>query len=94
MTTEDRTGNATRAIVVEPGEGRAMWFVNTGMTLKATAGTTGGAYGLLFFADLSRPAQGAGLPSAGSVDVGQLRRVGDRYGDEVVGPPLAPAGDG
>lgn len=32
---------------VAPGEGEAVWFTNNRMTLKATAETTGGAYGLV-----------------------------------------------
>jgi len=146
-----------------------MWFVNSRMTLKATAKDTGGAYGLFeslippgfspplhvhhredesyyvlegrlmlrcgdetrsvtagsfiflprgvphsfvvegdtaarmltlitpgggegFFVDVSRPAEGEGLPPAAPVDVEQLRRVGADYGDEVVGPPLSALG--
>src|SRR5436309_1513423 len=32
---------------VEPGEGEATWFTVNRMTLKATAETTGGAFGLV-----------------------------------------------
>jgi len=39
--------NAQPAVVVDPGEGHAIWFLNTRMTVKATGETTGGAYGLI-----------------------------------------------
>jgi mannose-6-phosphate isomerase-like protein (cupin superfamily) len=35
------------AVLVEPGDGEAIWFLNSHMTVKATAETTGGAYGLI-----------------------------------------------
>jgi mannose-6-phosphate isomerase-like protein (cupin superfamily) len=47
MGTPSKADDAARALVLEPGEGQAMWFVNSRMTLKATAESTGGAYGLL-----------------------------------------------
>ena len=160
------TANQPRAVVVGPGEGESVWFLNSRMTLKADAATTGGRYGLIesiippgfspplhihhredesfyvleghlrlqcgddtyeaqagsfiflprdvphsflvegdtparmltietpgggerFFVDAGRPAAGEGLPSAAAVDVEMLRRVGNAYGSEVVGPPLA-----
>jgi mannose-6-phosphate isomerase-like protein (cupin superfamily) len=37
---------AEQASFVEPGEGHAVWFLRNRVTIKATAGSTGGAYGL------------------------------------------------
>jgi quercetin dioxygenase-like cupin family protein len=164
MTTTD-TGERRRPVVLGPGEGESVWFLNSRMTLKATGATTGGGYGLLessippgfsppmhvhhredesfyvlegqlrlqcgdetfvaeagsyiflprevphsfrvegdtparmltietpgggerFFVDAGRPVEGEGLPDAAPVDVELLRRVGNAYGAEVVGPPL------
>jgi mannose-6-phosphate isomerase-like protein (cupin superfamily) len=39
--------SSSSAVVVEPGEGEAIWFLNSRMTVKATAETTRGAYGLI-----------------------------------------------
>jgi len=36
-----------RAQFVGPGEGRAIWFLRNRMNVKATAATTGGAFGLV-----------------------------------------------
>jgi hypothetical protein len=47
METGGKVDDVARALVLEPGEGQAMWFVNSQMTLKASAETTGGAYGLI-----------------------------------------------
>jgi len=52
--------------------------------------TPGGGEG--FFVDVSRPAEGDGLPPVGPVDVDALRRIGEQYGDEIVGPPMKPKG--
>jgi mannose-6-phosphate isomerase-like protein (cupin superfamily) len=38
---------ADSAQFLGPGEGRAIWFLRNRMTVKATAATTGGAFGLL-----------------------------------------------
>ncbi len=38
---------ASRAVFLEPGEGRPTWFLRNRMTVKATAATTGGAFALL-----------------------------------------------
>ena len=46
MTTTD-TGERRRPVVLGPGEGESVWFLNSRMTLKATGATTGGGYGLL-----------------------------------------------
>jgi len=51
-----------------------------------TIETPGG--GERFFVDAGRPVEGEGLPDAAPVDVELLRRVGNAYGAEVVGPPL------
>jgi quercetin dioxygenase-like cupin family protein len=160
------TEKSRRPVVLGPGEGESVWFVNSRMTVKATGASTGGQYGLLestippgfsppmhihhredesfyvlegelrlqcgdetfvasagsyiflprdvphsfvvegdtparmltietpgggeqFFVDAGRPAEGQGLPSPAPVDVELLRRVGNVYGAEVVGPPLA-----
>src|SRR5437868_8084742 len=44
MTAAATTG---QAYLLRPEEGQAIWFLNNRMTLKATAQSTGGAYGLL-----------------------------------------------
>jgi mannose-6-phosphate isomerase-like protein (cupin superfamily) len=154
---------------VAPGEGEAVWFTQNRMTLKATAESTGGAFGLVeavapagsspplhvhhredesfwvlegsfsvrcgdrtfsagpgsfiflprgvphtfvvegnaparllslctpggfeqYFVAAGRPAENDGLPPQGPPDVGLLRRVGEAFGVEIVGPPLAPSG--
>jgi len=38
---------AADAPFLAPGEGRAIWFLRNRMTVKATAASTGGAYGLV-----------------------------------------------
>jgi mannose-6-phosphate isomerase-like protein (cupin superfamily) len=43
----DEKTAADAAIVLGPQEGQALWFLRNRMTVKATAETTGGAYGLL-----------------------------------------------
>jgi len=154
---------------VGPGEGRAIWFLRNRMTVKATAETTGGAFGLLesliapgfsppmhvhhredesfyvlegemtmqcgdrrfraaagsfvflprgiphsfvvegdrparmltlltpgggegLFVDAGRRAENDGLPPAASPDIDSLKRVSERYGAEIVGPPMAQIG--
>lgn len=149
------------------GEGTTFWFLKNRMTIKATAETTGGAFGLVesyiapgfspplhihrredesfwvlegdltmrcgdrtfhagpgsfvflprdvphtfvvegnaparmltlitpgggegFFRDAGRPAEHDGLPPDTPPDIPLLKRVGEQYGDEIVGPPLAP----
>jgi mannose-6-phosphate isomerase-like protein (cupin superfamily) len=47
MTTPSPSGPATTAQFRKPGEGEAIWFLANRMTVKATAETTGGAFGLL-----------------------------------------------
>jgi mannose-6-phosphate isomerase-like protein (cupin superfamily) len=44
---EPPTKTADDALFLKPGEGQALWFLRNRMTVKATAGTTGGAFGLL-----------------------------------------------
>lgn len=66
-----------------------VWFTNTLMTLKATAASTNGAYGLVA---AGRPAESDGLSAAGPVDVGLLTRVGDDFEVEILGPPMQPLG--
>jgi hypothetical protein len=46
-----------------------------------------------YFVDAGRPPEHDGLPPFGPPDVALLRRVGDEYGLEIVGPPLAPSQD-
>jgi mannose-6-phosphate isomerase-like protein (cupin superfamily) len=41
------TNTADHACCVAPGEGQAIWFLRNRMTIKATAETTGGAFGLV-----------------------------------------------
>jgi mannose-6-phosphate isomerase-like protein (cupin superfamily) len=161
------THSAEDARFLGPGEGPAIWFLTNRMTIKATAQSTGGAYGLVesllapgfspplhvhhredeafwvlegdvtmrcgdrtfragagsfvflprnvphtfvvegdaparmltlltpgggegLFVDASRPAEHGGLPPAGPPDIERLKRVSERYGAEIVGPPLAP----
>jgi len=160
---------APDASFLEPGEGQAVWFLRNRMTIKATAESTGGAYGLVesliapgfspplhvhhredeafwvlegevsmrcgdrtfragpgafvflprdvphtFVAEGDRPvrmltlltpgggegvfieggrrAEGDGLPPATPPDIEALKRVSERYGAEIVGPPMAPLG--
>ncbi len=160
----DRRGRAVPA-----GQGETIWFTNNLMTLKATAQSTGGAYGLVeslapagsgpplhvhhredeafwilegtltvrcgdqtftagpgsyaflprdiphtfvvegdsparilsicspggleqYFVASGRPAESLGLPPPSPIDVGLLVRVGQDFGVEILGPPMAPAG--
>jgi len=157
------------ALMRQPGEGQAIWFLTNRMTIKATAETTGGAFGLVesliapgfspplhvhhredesfwvlegevtmqcgdktfragpgsfvflprevphsfvvegnttvrmltlltpgggegVFIDGGRPAERDGLPPAAPPDIPALKRVSERYGAEIVGPPMTPAG--
>jgi len=169
-TATDTPAAVTRhACVLGPGEGQAIWFLRNRMTVKATARSTGGAYGLLeseiapgfspplhvhhredeafwilegelsmrcgdrtfragpgsfvflprdvphtfvvesdtparmltlltpgggegVFIEGGRPAEGAGLPPATPPDIEALKRVSERFGAEIVGPPMAPTG--
>jgi mannose-6-phosphate isomerase-like protein (cupin superfamily) len=154
---------------VEPGGGRPLWFLRNRIDVKATADSTGGAFGLVesliapgfspplhvhhredesfyilegevtmqcgekrfrasagafvflprdvphtfvvegdrparmltlltpgggegVFIEGGRPPEGEGLPPATPPDVDALRRVSGRFGAEIVGPPIAPAG--
>lgn len=154
--------------VLGPHEGQPIWFLANRMTVKATAASTNGAYGLLesliapgfspplhvhhredeafwvlegdltmrcgdqtfrvgpgafvflprdvphtfvvegeaparmltlltpgggegVFIDGGRPAEHEGLPPAAPPDIPALKRVSERYGAEIVGPPLAPS---
>ena len=45
MVTEERASG--RAVVLKAGEGQPIWFLSNLMVVKATAGTTNGAYGLV-----------------------------------------------
>jgi mannose-6-phosphate isomerase-like protein (cupin superfamily) len=44
MITDTMTADAARFLA--PGEGQAIWFLRNRITMKATAATTGGAYGM------------------------------------------------
>jgi mannose-6-phosphate isomerase-like protein (cupin superfamily) len=52
--------------------------------------TPGGGEG--FFVDAGRAPEGPGLPPPAPPDIEQLKRVSERYGAEVIGPPLTPTG--
>jgi len=41
-----------------------------------------------------RPAEREGLPPAGPPDIAALKRASETFGNEIVGPPMAPTGDG
>jgi len=167
MSTESST--AAAALMRQPGEGQAIWFLTNRMTIKATAETTGGAFGLVesliapgfspplhvhhredesfwvlegevtmrcgdktfragpgsfvflprdvphsfvvegdapvrmltlltpgggegVFIDGGRPAEGDGLPPPTPPDIPALKRVSERYGADIVGPPMTPRG--
>lgn len=158
---------AADARFLAPGEGDAIWFLANRMTMKATAESTGGAYGLLesfivpgfspplhvhhredeafyvlegeltmrcgdrtfratagsfvflprdvphtfvvegdkparmltllspgggegVFVEAGRPAERDGLPPAAPPDIPTLRRVSEKFGSEIVGPPMTP----
>jgi len=165
MTSPSNT--AAHAWSLGPGEGSAIWFLRNRMTIKATAQSTGGAFGLVeswiapgfspplhvhhredeafwvlegdvsmrygdrtfragpgsfvflprdvphtfvvegdtparmltlltpgggegVFIEGGRPAEHAGLPPAAPPDIERLRTVSERFGAEIVGPPMAP----
>src|SRR5499427_4851546 len=165
MSTESST--AAAALMRQPGEGQAVWFLSNHMTIKATVASTGGAFGLVesliapgfspplhvhhredesfwvlegeltmrcgdrsfragpgsfvflprdvphtfvvegeaparmltlltpgggegVFIEGGRPAEEEGLPPAGPPDIEKLKRVSERFGAEIVGPPMAP----
>jgi len=50
--------------------------------------TPGGGEGV--FIEGGRPAEEEGLPPAGPPDIEKLKRVSERFGAEIVGPPMAP----
>jgi quercetin dioxygenase-like cupin family protein len=52
--------------------------------------TPGGLEG--YFVGVGRPAENAGLPPAGPIDVGRLASVGREFGLEILGPPRQPLG--
>ena len=160
---------AADAAFLDSGEGQVIWFLRNRMTIKATARSTGGAYGLVesliapgfspplhvhhredeafwilegdvsmrcgdrtfragpgafvflprdvphtfvvegdvparmltlltpgggegVFIEGGRHAEGDGLPPAAPPDIEALKRVSERYGAEIVGPPMAPTG--
>ncbi|HEY7169990.1 MAG TPA: quercetin 2,3-dioxygenase [Vicinamibacterales bacterium] len=162
-------GISTGAQFVPAGAGEAIWFLRNRMSVKATAASTGGAFGLLesviapgfspplhvhhredesfyilegevtlkcgeqqfratagafvflprhvphsfvvegdrparmltlltpgggegVFIDGGRPPEHDGLPPATPPDIEALKQVSVRYGAEIVGPPMAPAG--
>jgi mannose-6-phosphate isomerase-like protein (cupin superfamily) len=51
--------------------------------------TPGGGEG--FFLDAGRTPEGPGLPPPGPPDIDRLKRASERYGAEIVGPPLTAA---
>jgi len=50
--------------------------------------TPGGGEGV--FIEGGRPAEGPGLPPPAAPDIEKLKRVSERFGAEIVGPPMAP----
>jgi mannose-6-phosphate isomerase-like protein (cupin superfamily) len=163
------TATAEQACFLAPGEGEAIWFLRNRMTIKATAQSTGGAFGLVeswiapgfspplhvhhredesfwildgevsmrcgdrtfrarrgsfvflprgvphtfvvegdaparmltlltpgggegLFVEAGRRAENDGLPPAAPPDIDSLKRVSERYGAEIVGPPMAQIG--
>jgi mannose-6-phosphate isomerase-like protein (cupin superfamily) len=163
------TNAADLARFLAPGEGQPIWFLKNRITIKATAASTGGAYGLFeswiapgfspplhvhhredeafwvlegtltmrcgeqtflaepgafvflprdiphtfvvegdtparmltlltpgggeqLFVEGGRPAENEGLPPEGPIDIPALQRVNAKFGAEIVGPPLLPAG--
>jgi mannose-6-phosphate isomerase-like protein (cupin superfamily) len=168
MSSTSSTNAVHQACFLAPDEGRAVWFLRNHMTIKATAASTGGAFGLVesliapgfspplhvhhredesfwvlegevsmrcgdrtfrasagsfvflprdvphtfvvegdrpvrmltlltpgggegVFIDGGRPAEHDGLPPASPPDIEALKRVSERYGAEIVGPPMKPA---
>jgi mannose-6-phosphate isomerase-like protein (cupin superfamily) len=164
----DTANAADRAVFLEPGEGTGVWFLRNRLSVKATASSTGGAFGLFeswmppgfspplhvhrredeafyvlegevtmrcgertflatagafvflprdvphtfvvegdrparmltlltpgggegFFVDGGRAPEHDGLPPAAPPDIDALRAVGQRYGAEIIGPPLKPS---
>jgi quercetin dioxygenase-like cupin family protein len=156
---------AQEMIALAPGEGSALWFLQNRMVLKATAESTGGAFGLVesliapgaapplhvhyeedeafyvlegeltfqcgertaratagsfvflprgiphgfvvesdtpvrmltllvpgggerIFVEAGRPAEGPGLPPPAPPDIPTLKRVAQKYGNDIVGPPM------
>jgi mannose-6-phosphate isomerase-like protein (cupin superfamily) len=45
-----------------------------------------------FFVEAGRTPEGPGLPPPGPPDVARLRELAPRFGNEILGPPLAPEG--
>jgi mannose-6-phosphate isomerase-like protein (cupin superfamily) len=163
------TRTAEDAYFLEPREGQTVWFLSNRITVKATAASTGGAYGLVesliapgfspplhvhhredeafwllegdvtmrcgdrtfraqpgsfvflpravphtfivegdtparmltllspgggeeFFVAAGRRPAHDGLPPAAPPDIETLTRVGERFGSEIVGPPMRPTG--
>lgn len=155
---------------IPAGEGQSVWFTNNLMVVKATAQSTGGAFGLIealapagsgpplhvhhredealwileghltvrcgerifaagpgsytflprdiphtfavkgnlparilsmcspggleqYFVAAGRPAESAALPPAAPIDATLLARVGQDFGVEIVGPPMAPSSE-
>jgi hypothetical protein len=48
--------------------------------------------GEALFIEAGRPAEHDGLPPAAPLDIERLKRVGERFGTEILGPPMAPVG--
>jgi quercetin dioxygenase-like cupin family protein len=167
-TAEQRQMSPESGVHSPSGEGQGIWFQGNRMTIKATAESTGGAYGLIeswlaagfsphlhvhrredesfwvlegemtmrcgdrtfrasrgsyvfmprniphtfvvegnaparlltlvtpggaegFFAEVGRPAGGDAAPPLEPVDVERLKKAAERFGAEIVGPPMMPA---
>ncbi len=75
----------------QTGRGETFWFLDSKMTVKATGHDTHGGFALTeTLVELGRQPDHDGIPEPGPVDIAALHRVGQKYGDEVVGPPLNP----
>ena len=90
MVCGDETFSAVPGSYVFLPRGVPHTFVNEGDTPARMLTLISPGGGERFFVDAGRAPEGEGLPPAGPPDVEKLARVGAEYGNEIVGPPLAP----
>jgi len=85
----DRTARATAGSFVFLPRGIPHGFVVESDTpvRMLTLLVPGG--GERIFVEAGRPAEGPGLPPAAPPDIPLLKRVAQKYGNDIVGPPLA-----